>query len=151
MDSYSSSILPSSPPHRPVDAYPNLNIIKSFPNHPNSPATLAPPPPCNDDHPSYSKMICSAIRALKDENGSSKTAIRKYIAQEYKDLHPPNHDTLLTQNLKYMKEKNILIMVKRSYKFPAARSDKSMSLSLSSSSLVSRGHDCLPTSIKAQS
>ncbi|XP_019427111.1 PREDICTED: uncharacterized protein LOC109335434 [Lupinus angustifolius] len=33
-------------------------------------------------------------------------------------------------------------MVKRSYKFPIARSDKPMSLSLSSS-FVSRGHDCL--------
>ncbi|OIV89725.1 hypothetical protein TanjilG_03598 [Lupinus angustifolius] len=57
MDSYSSSILPSSPPHRPVDAYHNLNVINSFPNHPSfpAPATLAPPPPCNDDHPSYSK------------------------------------------------------------------------------------------------
>ncbi|XP_019427519.1 PREDICTED: histone H1-like [Lupinus angustifolius] len=102
MDSYSSSILPSSPPHRPVDAYPNVNIINSFPNHPTSPATLASPPPRNDDHPSYSKMICSATRALKDENGSSKMAIGKYIAQEYKDLLPPNHDTLLTQNLKYL-------------------------------------------------
>ncbi|OIV90748.1 hypothetical protein TanjilG_21879 [Lupinus angustifolius] len=144
MDSYSSSILPSSPPHRPIDAYPNLNIINSFLNHPTSPATLAPPLPCNDDHTSYSKMICSAIRALKDENGSSKTSIGKYIAQEYKDLLPPNHDTLLTQNLKCLREKNILIMVKRSYNFPAARSDKPMSLSLSSSSFVSRGHDCLP-------
>ncbi|OIV94194.1 hypothetical protein TanjilG_13811 [Lupinus angustifolius] len=144
MDSYSSSILPSSPPHRPIDAYPNLNIINSFLNHPTSPATLAPPLPCNDDHTSYSKMICSAITALKDENGSSKTSIGNYIAQEYKDLLPPNHDTFLTQNLKYLKKKNILITVKSSYNFPTARSDKPMSLSLSSSSFVSRGHDCLP-------
>ncbi|OIV89724.1 hypothetical protein TanjilG_03597 [Lupinus angustifolius] len=35
-------------------------------------------------------------------------------------------------------------MVKRSYKFPAATSDKPMSHSLSSSSFVSRGHECLP-------
>ncbi|XP_019433070.1 PREDICTED: uncharacterized protein LOC109339966 [Lupinus angustifolius] len=119
MDSYSSSILPSSPPHRLVNAYPNVNIFNSFQNHPTSPTTLAPPPPCNDDHPSYSKMICSAIRALKDENGSSKMTIGKYIAQEYNDLLPP-----ITT--------------------PSARSDKPMSLSLSSSSFVWRGHDCLP-------
>ncbi|KAE9607476.1 putative High mobility group protein HMGA [Lupinus albus] len=94
MDPYSTSILPSSP------------------------TTLAPPPPRNVDRPSYSNMICSAIRALKEKNGSSKRSIGKYMKQEYKDLLPPNHETLLTQNLNDLKEKNILIMVKRSYKFP---------------------------------
>ncbi|CAL0331114.1 unnamed protein product [Lupinus luteus] len=144
MDSYSTSTLPSSSPHHPVDAYPNLNIINSFPNHTTSTATLAPPPHRNDDHPSYSKMICSAIRALEEKNGSSKKAIGKYMEQEYKDLLPTNHDTLLTQNLKYLTDKNILIMVKRSYKFPDARSDKPMSFSLASPSFVPRGYDCPP-------
>ncbi|OIV89727.1 hypothetical protein TanjilG_03600 [Lupinus angustifolius] len=62
MDSYSSSILPSSPPHRLVNAYPNVNIFNSFQNHPTSPTTLAPPPPCNDDHPSYSKVFVVQLR-----------------------------------------------------------------------------------------
>ena len=36
------------------------------------------------DHPKYNDMICAAITALKDRSGSSRQAIVKYIAANYK-------------------------------------------------------------------
>ncbi|XP_042861595.1 histone H1-delta-like [Penaeus japonicus] len=35
-------------------------------------------------HPKYSDMIAAAIKALKERNGSSRQAIQKYIASNYK-------------------------------------------------------------------
>ncbi|XP_063589072.1 histone H1-delta-like [Penaeus indicus] len=35
-------------------------------------------------HPKYSDMIAAAIKALKERNGSSRQAIQKYIAANYK-------------------------------------------------------------------
>merc|ERR1712142_321074 len=36
------------------------------------------------DHPKYSEMIAAAIGALKERSGSSRQAIVKYIAANYK-------------------------------------------------------------------
>ncbi|XWS23099.1 hypothetical protein CRYUN_Cryun29cG0092300 [Craigia yunnanensis] len=71
--------------------------------------------PPNFDHPSYSDMICEAIGALKEKNGSSKRAIAKYIESAHKDL-PPTHSELLTHHLKRMKNNGLLVLVKKSYK-----------------------------------
>ncbi|MBA0563354.1 hypothetical protein Golob_008335 [Gossypium lobatum] len=68
-------------------------------------------------------MICEAIGALKDKNGSSKRAIAKYIESAHKDL-PPTHSALLTHHLKRLKNNGILVMVKKSYKLAStARSE----------------------------
>ncbi|XVE91614.1 hypothetical protein REPUB_Repub01dG0025400 [Reevesia pubescens] len=79
------------------------------------------------NHPPYSDMICEAIGALKDKNGSSKRAIAKYIESAYKDL-PPTHTALLTHHLKRLKNNGLLVMVKKSYTLAnsTARSEASL-------------------------
>lgn len=59
-------------------------------------------------------MITSAIVAMKEKDGSSRQAIGKYIESEYKNLSP-NHATLLTQQIRKMKNQGQLIMNKHSY------------------------------------
>ncbi|XP_074340045.1 uncharacterized protein LOC141677862 isoform X1 [Apium graveolens] len=66
------------------------------------------------NHPRYSEMITAAIVAMKDRGGSSAQDISKYIESEYKDLSP-NHATLLTQQLRKMKNQGQLVMNKYSY------------------------------------
>ncbi|CAI0541277.1 unnamed protein product [Linum tenue] len=66
--------------------------------------------------PSYSKMIFTAIEALKERDGSSKRAISKYIDHAYHGLLPPNYGDLLANQLKLLKSKGLLDMVKKSYK-----------------------------------
>jgi hypothetical protein len=63
-------------------------------------------------------MIYTAIEALKEQNGSSKRAIAKYIEHVYKDQLPPSHTTLLTHHLKRLKSDGLLSMVKNSYIIP---------------------------------
>lgn len=62
-------------------------------------------------------MITAAIAAMKEKEGSSRQAIAKYIENEYKNLSPA-HPTLLTQQLKRMKNNGQLVMVKHSYMLP---------------------------------
>lgn len=59
-------------------------------------------------------MIVGAIEALKERNGSSKTAIAKYISSNFKDL-PPTHDALLSRHLGRLKKLEVLQMVGKSY------------------------------------
>ncbi|KAL4196748.1 hypothetical protein AMTRI_Chr04g247780 [Amborella trichopoda] len=68
-------------------------------------------------HPPYVDMIISAITALKEENGSSKRAIDKYMEANYPNL-PPTHTALLAHHLRRLKECGELVMVKNSYKLP---------------------------------
>ncbi|KAE9613852.1 putative High mobility group protein HMGA [Lupinus albus] len=117
---------PSSPPASTNVAFPfdNNNYIydpasANFKNNslPNNPPAL-PSQPRNHNHPSYAEMIYTAIGALKEKNGSSKRAICKYMEQVYKDNLPPNHDALLTKNLKSLKKNGHLVLVKKSYHLP---------------------------------
>lgn len=66
-------------------------------------------------------MISAAITALKEQDGSSKRAIAKYIETHYSDL-PPTHSALLTHHLKRLKTNGQLLMVKHSYTLPGLRS-----------------------------
>lgn len=66
-------------------------------------------------HPPHSDMIIKIIGALKDKNGSSKRAISKYIKLAHKRLSP-NHNELLTQHLKLLKNSGQLVMVRKRYK-----------------------------------
>ncbi|CAK9157845.1 unnamed protein product [Ilex paraguariensis] len=69
------------------------------------------------NHPPYAEMITTAITALKERNGSSRTAIAKYIDKEYSNL-PPSHSALLTHHLKRLRNTGQLVMVKHSYMLP---------------------------------
>lgn len=62
-------------------------------------------------------MITTAILALKEKDGSSRQAIDKYIESVYQNLSP-GHGTLLTQQLKKMKNEGRLLMNKHSYMLP---------------------------------
>ncbi|KAI8841815.1 exonuclease V [Chytriomyces cf. hyalinus JEL632] len=49
--------------------------------------------------PPYREMIIQSIVNLKERNGSSRQAIKKYIGSNYKDL-PSNYDTVFNQAVK---------------------------------------------------
>ncbi|CAL9221278.1 unnamed protein product [Arabidopsis halleri] len=72
-----------------------------------------PPHPIN--HPPYSEMICAAIAALNEPDGSSKMAISRYIERCHPGLTSA-HAALLTHHLKTLKNSGVLTMVKKSYK-----------------------------------
>lgn len=107
--------VPPPPPPPPPTAVP---FTQEAINHaPDSNIPINSPAPAN--HPPYAEMIYRAIEALKEKDGSSKTAIAKYIEEAYTDL-PPAHSTLLTHHLKRLKDTGLLIMLKKSYKLPSS-------------------------------
>lgn len=59
-------------------------------------------------------MIIAALEALKEENGSNKSSISKYIESKYGDL-PAGHSQLLSDNLNRMKETGELVFWKNNY------------------------------------
>merc|ERR1719392_409637 len=66
-------------------------------------------------HPPSSVMVKAAIKALKERNGSSLAAIKKYIAANYKvDVVKIKH--FITKALKKGVEAKTIIKVKASYK-----------------------------------
>lgn len=71
-------------------------------------------------HPPYAEMIYKAIESLKEKDGSSKRAIGKFIEQNYGNVLPQQHTTLLTQHLNHLKSAGLLITVKKSYKLPSS-------------------------------
>ncbi|XP_048635565.1 histone H1.8-like [Brassica napus] len=122
---------PSLPP--PFTAFPPFTNSNPFPppQHPFSSAVAqannnqffqpSPPVPSHPsvNHPHYSEMICSAISALNEPDGSSKQAISRYIERFYTGI-PPAHGSLLTHHLRTLKNSGVLVMVKKSYKLAAA-------------------------------
>ncbi|XVF43225.1 hypothetical protein PTKIN_Ptkin02bG0023200 [Pterospermum kingtungense] len=113
-------------PPNPIPPPPIIPIIApAVPNPPPATAAVSLPPP-SFNHPPYADMICEAIGALKEKNGSSKRAISKYIESAFKTL-PPTHPALLTHHLKRLKNNGLLVMVKKSYKLAStARSEASV-------------------------
>ncbi|KAJ7970279.1 HMG-Y-related protein A [Quillaja saponaria] len=101
-------------PATPV--FPAVNAVE-VDNHIAHAANATPNATPTVDHPPYAEMICTAIEALKEKNGSSRRAIAKYIEQVYPGL-PPTHSALLTHHLKRLKNNGLLVMVKKSYKLP---------------------------------
>lgn len=61
-----------------------------------SAAKKASPP----QHPPYKEMIKEAILALKERNGSSRPALKKYIKANYKGVDTDRFDGLFNQTLK---------------------------------------------------
>ncbi|KAJ0229178.1 hypothetical protein HA466_0318470 [Hirschfeldia incana] len=128
-------------PHQ-FTAFPPFNNSNSFPppqhsfyGSPVNSSAVAPPPNNNSNqffqpsppvpshpsviHPHYSEMICSAISALNEAEGSSKQAISRYIERCYTGI-PPAHGALLTHHLRTLKNRGVLVMVKKSYKLAAS-------------------------------
>merc|ERR1712242_348883 len=78
-------------------------------------APAAKKPKAKPTHPPTSAMIAAAIKALKERNGSSLAAIKKYIAANYKvDVVKIKH--FITKALKKGVENKSIIKVKASYK-----------------------------------
>ncbi|KAL5052403.1 hypothetical protein RYX36_033085 [Vicia faba] len=125
---------------------------------------LPPPPPTtvpfsleptftsSVSHPPYAEMIYKAIESLKEKDGSSKRAIAKFIEQNYANVLPQQHTTLLTQHLNHLKSAGLLVTVKKSYKLPSSlpppptvtRSDSESHLPFTPLSQKPRGRPAKP-------
>ena len=55
-----------------------------------TPEKKAAKPKAKPTHPKTSVMVVAAIKALKERNGSSLPAIKKYIAANYKVFSKPH-------------------------------------------------------------
>lgn len=64
-------------------------------------------------------MITDAIAAMKDRNGSSQVAIRKFVEGKYGKRLPPNFRKNLILQLKRLVASGKLVMVKKSFKVPS--------------------------------
>merc|ERR1711997_252924 len=78
-------------------------------------APAAKKPKAKPTHPPTSAMIAAAIKALKERNGSSLAAIKKYIAATYK-VNVVKLAPFIRKALKKGVEAKKLIKVKASYK-----------------------------------
>merc|ERR1712012_862102 len=78
-------------------------------------APAAKKPKAKPTHPPTSAMIAAAIKALKERNGSSLAAIKKYIAATYK-VDVVKLAPFIRKALKKGVEAKKLIKVKASYK-----------------------------------
>jgi len=61
-------------------------------------------------HPTYKDMICDAISTLKERNGSSRQALKKYIQSNFKELK--NFDTQFNNAVRRGVEKGEFIQPK---------------------------------------
>ncbi|KAJ0232498.1 hypothetical protein HA466_0289960 [Hirschfeldia incana] len=148
---------PNDPYHpTPFTTYPNPFPVTQHPLYSNSSA-VAPPnnnnnqffQPPHPQHPPYSEMICTAIVALNEADGSSKQAISRFIERTYTGI-PHAHGALLTHHLKSLKTSGVLIMVKKSYKLaPAGSSGVAVEpprSDLAINNSVNKIQDLVPTS-----
>ncbi|KAF9671321.1 hypothetical protein SADUNF_Sadunf12G0035200 [Salix dunnii] len=90
-------------------------------------------------------MIYSAITALKEQDGSSRIAIAKYIERAYPGL-PANHSDLLTHHLKRLKNSGALVLNKKSYMLPRSDNNTNISAATTTTATVSNN----PSQIQPQ-
>jgi hypothetical protein len=81
-------------------------------------------------------MIYSAITALKEQDGSSRIAIAKYIERAYPGLSP-SHSDLLTHHLKRLKNSGALVLNKKSYLLPRSDINTDISATITTTATVS--------------
>ena len=86
-------------------------------------AVKAKKPAKKSDHPPSAVMIGAAIAALKDKKGSSRQAIKKYIAANYK-VDIVKIGPFLNKALKAGVVKKTLVAVKGSYKLAKVEKPK---------------------------
>ena len=88
-----------------------------------SPTKKAAKPKAPAAHPPVATMVKASVTALKERNGSSLPAIKKYIAANYKvDMVKLNR--FVNKSLKNLAEKGELTKVKGSYKLAKAKEEK---------------------------
>ena len=88
-----------------------------------SPTKKAAKPKAPAAHPPVATMVKASVTALKERNGSSLPAIKKYIAANYKvDIVKLNR--FVNKSLKNLAEKGELTKVKGSYKLAKAKEEK---------------------------
>ena len=80
-----------------------------------APAKKAAKPKAKPTHPKTSVMVVAAIKALKERNGSSLPAIKKYIAANYK-VDTVKLAPFIKKALKSMVEKKVLIQTQGGFK-----------------------------------
>merc|ERR1712051_206418 len=78
-------------------------------------AKKAAKPKAKPTHPKTTVMIVAAVKALKDRKGSSRAAIKKYIAANYK-VDTVKLAPFIKKAFKSLVEKKALIQVKGSFK-----------------------------------
>ncbi|CAG7868205.1 unnamed protein product [Brassica rapa] len=105
---------PNDPHHSPPFPF-SVHHHPFYTNNNNNNQFYQPQPNPTWVHPPYSEMICCAIAALNEAEGSSKQAISRYIERTYTGI-PPAHGALMTHHLKSLKNSGVLVMVKKSYK-----------------------------------
>ena len=76
-----------------------------------SPAKKAAKPKAKAAHPPTSQMVLAAVKALKERNGSSLPAIKKYIAANYK-VDVVKLAPFIKKALKSLTEKGKLVQTK---------------------------------------
>merc|ERR1712025_48479 len=74
-------------------------------------AKKATKPKAKPTHPKTSVMVLAAVKALKERNGSSLPAIKKYIAANYK-VDTVKLAPFIKKALKSMVEKKVLVQTK---------------------------------------
>ena len=83
-----------------------------------SPAKKAAKAKAPAAHPPVAAMVKAAVKALKERNGSSLPAIKKYIAANYK-YDTVKNARFINKALKTLSEKGALTKVKGSFKLSA--------------------------------
>merc|ERR1711963_32003 len=89
----------------------NMSDAAAAPAKSPKAAKKATKPKAKPTHPKTSVMVVAAIKALKERNGSSLPAIKKYIAANYK-VDTVKLAPFIKKALKSMVEKKELIQVK---------------------------------------
>merc|ERR1712203_1201391 len=86
-------------------------------------ARKAAKPKAKPTHPKTTVMIVAAVKALKDREGSSLAAIKKYIAANYK-VDTVKLAPFIKKGIKSLVAKKALIQIKGH--FPSSRSPSSI-------------------------
>merc|ERR1711963_554868 len=89
----------------------NMSDAAAAPAKSPKAAKKATKPKAKPTHPKTSVMVLAAVKALKERNGSSLPAIKKYIAANYK-VDTVKWAPFIKKALKSMVEKKVLIQTK---------------------------------------
>ena len=77
------------------------------------------------DHPSFKVMVKAAVKSLKERNGSSRQAIKKYIAANYKGVNMEDSGArFVSKAIKKLVEEKVLVQTKGSFKLSAAAKEE---------------------------
>ena len=88
-------------------------------------ATKAKKPAKPVEHPAFKVMVKAAVKSLKERNGSSRQAIKKYIAANYKGVDMEGSGgRYVSKAIKKLVEDKVLVQTKGSFKLSAAAKEE---------------------------